>query len=525
MRRSLLLVSLALALVGVFAVPSLVKAAGTDNNSFPNDPTAFDFLIDHGLTAVQAAGVIGNLDQESGDNPGSVQLGGPGRGIAQWSVGGRWDSDTSDNLVAFAQGNEEPTDSLTTQLNFLWYELETFPQYGLAQLRQSATVASSTVAFETHFEACGQCDESTRIQYADRALQAYGAYEELAAPTDQIAVTDQLNGAPELFFQGPDNSLSSLWQDGTNWNLAAPITPPGVVFSFPAITQQSNGLPEIFFEGPGHALDEVWLENDRWLLASAIAPPGTVFSDPAVVQQPDGLPSVYFEGPDNSLDADWLGSGSWHLAASISGPNTVFSDPVVMNSLTSPTVYFEGADNALDALWLGTSWNLAPIAPPGSDFSAPSALNQANGLPALYFEGPANSLSADWLGTSWNLVPSISPNGTAFSTPVIINAGDGLPELFFGGPSGSLSAVWLDAAGWHSDSGIAPAGTGVSGPSAIVQPGGFTGVFVTGQGGSVIVASPTTQLWYQNQIAPTGTVGGLPPPIPQRTPTELKADS
>ncbi len=59
-----------------------------------SDQIAFDYFVGKGLTDVQAAGIVGNLDQESGMSPTIAQYGGgPGRGIAQWSVGGRWDTD------------------------------------------------------------------------------------------------------------------------------------------------------------------------------------------------------------------------------------------------------------------------------------------------------------------------------------------------------------------------------------------------------------------------------------------------
>src|SRR6478609_5553836 len=69
--------------------------------AFANDKPAFDFFVAKGLTNFQAAGIVGNLDQESGVNPASVQAGGPGRGIAQWSVGGRWDTSSNDNVLAY----------------------------------------------------------------------------------------------------------------------------------------------------------------------------------------------------------------------------------------------------------------------------------------------------------------------------------------------------------------------------------------------------------------------------------------
>jgi hypothetical protein len=144
-------------------------------STFPNDMAAFDYFVGKGLSGFQAAGIVGNLDQESGVDPTAVQGGGPGRGIAQWSVGGRWDTDTNDNAVWYAAKQGQAVLSLQLQLDFIWYELTTFSSYGLAALRQTTNVTDATVAFETDFEGCGQCDQATRIAYAQGVLNAYGA--------------------------------------------------------------------------------------------------------------------------------------------------------------------------------------------------------------------------------------------------------------------------------------------------------------------------------------------------------------
>ena len=68
-----------------------------------NNGTAYDFFVSKGLTDTESAAIVGNLVQESSVNPASVQEGGgPGRGIAQWSVKGRWDTDSNDNVEAYA---------------------------------------------------------------------------------------------------------------------------------------------------------------------------------------------------------------------------------------------------------------------------------------------------------------------------------------------------------------------------------------------------------------------------------------
>jgi hypothetical protein len=137
--------------------------------------TAYNYFVSKGLHPYQAAAIVGNLMQESSVNPGAIQYGGgPGRGIAQWSVGGRWDHDSGDNMTWYANKNGLNKWSLQAQLEFIWYELETFGGYGLGALKNSSNVISATIAFQNDFEGCGTCAQSTRIAYAEQVLAAYG---------------------------------------------------------------------------------------------------------------------------------------------------------------------------------------------------------------------------------------------------------------------------------------------------------------------------------------------------------------
>jgi MYXO-CTERM domain-containing protein len=157
--------------------PGAEPTASQASALFANDQTAYDYFVGKGLTNFQSAGIVGNLDQESGVDPNAVQQGGPGRGIAQWSVGGRWDTDANDNCLWYASQQGQSSTSLTLQLDFIWYELTTFSGYGLAALKATTNVTDATVAFETDFEGCGTCDQSTRISYAQGVLSAYGSVE------------------------------------------------------------------------------------------------------------------------------------------------------------------------------------------------------------------------------------------------------------------------------------------------------------------------------------------------------------
>ncbi len=126
-----------------------------------NEKSAYEFFANKGLSKVQATGIVGNLIQESNVLPGSAQPGGPGRGIAQWSIGGRWNADHHDNVTWYASTHGASTGSLNLQLEFIWYELESFSGYGLSNLRAAKNIADATIIFQEDFEGCGQCPNET----------------------------------------------------------------------------------------------------------------------------------------------------------------------------------------------------------------------------------------------------------------------------------------------------------------------------------------------------------------------------
>ncbi len=160
-----------------------LAACGTDNPEdtstteqalSSNEHTAFNYFVSKGLTKEQAAGIVGNLIQESNVIPTAVQYGGgPGRGIAQWSVGGRWDTSYHDNVTWYANQHGANGWALQTQLDFIWFELTSYG-YGYGSLRAATNVTDATIAFEDHYEICGNCAQAQRIAYAKQVLAAYG---------------------------------------------------------------------------------------------------------------------------------------------------------------------------------------------------------------------------------------------------------------------------------------------------------------------------------------------------------------
>lgn len=168
----------------------------------PNAAVAFDFLVGKGLKDFQAAGVIGNLHQESKLDPTVHEIGGgPGIGIAQWGPP-RWK-----NLLAFAEWAGLDPWALDTQLKFLWVELETNPSLGLKALEASRTLEEAVVVFQDKFERCGICATQNRIAFAQSALYACPA---VKPPSRSAGILAAVTGAVALVAAGAFGAFSAL---------------------------------------------------------------------------------------------------------------------------------------------------------------------------------------------------------------------------------------------------------------------------------------------------------------------------
>lgn len=117
----------------------------------------WNFLVSKGLTSEQAAGVMGNIESESGFDPGAIEHGsGAGFGLAQWTGGRRTNLEN-----AAAAAGKSPGD-LAFQLQFLYDELGSrnlwyapYPSQGSTEwevLTKQSTVADAVVMFHHEFE-------------------------------------------------------------------------------------------------------------------------------------------------------------------------------------------------------------------------------------------------------------------------------------------------------------------------------------------------------------------------------------
>ena len=137
-----------------------------------NSPDASDRL-----TAEQVAGMIGNFIVESvGVDPTMKQYGGgPGRGIAQWSVNDRWAE-----FLVFARTNLNNADpwTLAPQLEWVWHELHAKESASFTDLKKQTTASAAAESFMWKYERpnpnLNVNKLADRKKEAERVLREYG---------------------------------------------------------------------------------------------------------------------------------------------------------------------------------------------------------------------------------------------------------------------------------------------------------------------------------------------------------------
>jgi hypothetical protein len=157
--------------IGIALIVAALIYAGIQHDSKPrkdNAHVALDYFQDHGLTAKQAAGLDANLVQESAVNPNAkltINNLVVARGVAMWTTTGRWKS-----LERFAATNHQSATDLTTQLDFIMWELDTqYPEL-MRDLKATTDVADATTVFERGYVQSGVPMMDRRIQYANKLL-------------------------------------------------------------------------------------------------------------------------------------------------------------------------------------------------------------------------------------------------------------------------------------------------------------------------------------------------------------------
>lgn len=157
-----------------------------------NYEQAFNFFVDKGFSPEQAAGIVGNLHEESGLNPKIVQNGGEsetvpvgsdkGYGIAQWTFSSR-----QQNLVNFARQQNRPVYDLSLQLDFIMEEMSDGTIARLKRIRGPSEKAISDAAILFHAEYEKSADDAQGIQErAQSGIKIFNQYSGEATASGDI---------------------------------------------------------------------------------------------------------------------------------------------------------------------------------------------------------------------------------------------------------------------------------------------------------------------------------------------------
>jgi hypothetical protein len=135
----------------------------------PNEIIAYNYFISKGFNAAQAAGIVGNLQQEDpGLIPTLKQTPGKAMGIAQWEPP-RW------TLLVAYEGKNALT--LQGQLDFIWHELQTTQTVAYSAVKACTTVSCAVQKFEINFENAGKPNMLARIAFANAIYALCSKYD------------------------------------------------------------------------------------------------------------------------------------------------------------------------------------------------------------------------------------------------------------------------------------------------------------------------------------------------------------
>ena len=171
------------------------------SNLTPNAQTATTYLQQLGWSKAQAAGLVGNFQQESGVNLNTSALGDSGRsfGIAQWSP-------TRQSEFSKVYGFPIQKASLNQQLNYVDYELTkgNYQSVGDA-LKRTSTPTDAAVLVSNKYESPSIPMLGNRISYANSLY----AGELTVPPTPGLSSIELANLAGRTQADGGDTSNNS----------------------------------------------------------------------------------------------------------------------------------------------------------------------------------------------------------------------------------------------------------------------------------------------------------------------------
>jgi hypothetical protein len=148
-----------------------LSGSGADGAGYTeNAAKAMKFFMDKGWSREQAAGIVGNLQQESGPNlnPRAVNKNDAGPGLHSYGIA-QWNKERFENLKRFAKERGTSWDDFYTQLEFVHYELTQGEKKRVGEkLRKIKDAAEAAVLIDKKYEVSTGEHRNKRIANAVR---------------------------------------------------------------------------------------------------------------------------------------------------------------------------------------------------------------------------------------------------------------------------------------------------------------------------------------------------------------------
>lgn len=179
---------------------------------------AMKHYIARGLSPVMAAGIVGNLVQESSLST-SARNKGDGRDGSD-SIGlGQWNGPRAQALQSFAASRGASPDDYATQLDFVLHELETTEGASYQRLKAAKNVDEATAAMIGFERPAGWSDANPRGGHGwdNRLAMAMKAGEMQGLTGEELAVSQIASVPPELIKEYRQEVTSDLKNSKTDW--------------------------------------------------------------------------------------------------------------------------------------------------------------------------------------------------------------------------------------------------------------------------------------------------------------------
>jgi hypothetical protein len=168
----------------------------------------YQMLRSRGFNDVAARGIVANFKYESDLDPDARQMkGGPGRGLAQWEKGGRFDTDPL-NLIDFAQERGTSWKNPETQLDFMLAEMDRSDEYGAVRtaMNNAETPGEAAKIFLEGYEKANPKHKTYKDSMANR--MAFATDMQVDEPSILTKVAGLFGSSPAQAAEMPPETVN-----------------------------------------------------------------------------------------------------------------------------------------------------------------------------------------------------------------------------------------------------------------------------------------------------------------------------